>query len=199
MKVFLISNDVPNLNDPILVTRFIKIAFNVSFMGREDFTLLDQLKAELPGIANRCLAAYRRLCRRGRFIQPASGLRLAKEIAAKSNAWEAFVQEQCVVEDGAAVDCGALYQRFKEWCQENGRGDLLKHASTPPIFSRLLKSNVEAMRRLLDEKFRPGGNGKRQYLGFRLRTRAELRGEESKAKLEAKVVPMPRRPTWRRL
>jgi len=67
MKVFLISNDVPNLNDQILVTRFIKIAFQVSFRGREDHTLLDKLKAELPGIANRCLAAYRRLCERGRL------------------------------------------------------------------------------------------------------------------------------------
>lgn len=56
MKVFLVSNDIPNLNDQILVARFIKVAFRVSFRGREDHTLLDKLKAELPGIANRCLA-----------------------------------------------------------------------------------------------------------------------------------------------
>src|SRR5262245_65301106 len=36
MKIFLMSNDFPNLNDQILVTRYIKIAFKVSFRGQED-------------------------------------------------------------------------------------------------------------------------------------------------------------------
>jgi putative DNA primase/helicase len=85
MKVILISNDIPNLNDPILVTRFVKIAFRVSFRDREDLTLAGRLRAELPGIANRCLAGYRRLCRRGSFIQPETGLQLAREIATRSN------------------------------------------------------------------------------------------------------------------
>jgi putative DNA primase/helicase len=108
-KMFLISNDIPNLNDDILVTRFIKIAFGVSFRGREDRTLADRLKAELPGIANRCLAAYRRLCRRGSFIQPQSGLQLAKELAAKSNPYQAFAEDQCVLDAAGMVQCSDLY------------------------------------------------------------------------------------------
>jgi putative DNA primase/helicase len=74
MKITLVSNEVPNLNDQILPTKFIKIAFNVSFFGREDLNLEKKLTAELPGIANRCLNAYRRLWRRGVLIQPQCGL-----------------------------------------------------------------------------------------------------------------------------
>jgi putative DNA primase/helicase len=174
MKVFLVSNDVPNLNDQILVTRFIKIAFNVSFRGREDHTLLDRLKGELPGIANRCLRMYRRLCERGRLIQPESGIRLSREIAAKSNPWEAFIEEQCVIEDGEWVTCSDLLDRFEWWCNENERPDLLKLVPTPQHFSKKLKKEVESIRKLLDVKFRPH-DGKRQYLGFRLKEWSELR------------------------
>jgi len=60
MKLFLLSNKIPVLNDSILASRFIHIAFNVSFLGREDVTIPKRLEAELPGIANRCLTAYRR-------------------------------------------------------------------------------------------------------------------------------------------
>jgi putative DNA primase/helicase len=174
MKVFLISNDVPNLNDQILATRFIKIAFNVSFRGREDHTLLDKLKGALPGIANRCLAAYRRLCERGRLIQPESGARLAREIAAKSNPWEAFVEEQCVIEEGEWVTCRDLYERFEWWCEQNERADLLRQVPNPQLFAKMLKKKVDTIRKLLDDKFRPH-DGKRQYLGFRLKDWTELR------------------------
>jgi putative DNA primase/helicase len=85
MKLTLISNNIPNMNDANLVTRFIKIVFGVSFRGREDINLQSKLKADLPGIANRCLEGYRRLCRRGKFIQPASGLKLERDLAATSN------------------------------------------------------------------------------------------------------------------
>src|SRR5262249_43745854 len=64
MKMFLISNKIPNFNDLILELRFIKIAFKVSFRDRADRLMREKLEAELPGIANRCLSGYRRLCAR---------------------------------------------------------------------------------------------------------------------------------------
>ena len=144
MKVFLISNDIPNLNDPILITRFIKIAFNVSFRDREDLTLGDRLKAELPGIANRCLAAYRRLCRRGSFIQPESGLRLAKEIATKSNPYLAFIEDRCVLDADGTVQCSVLFFAFHTWCSENGRLDVLKTVTAANQLTPVLKKEVTA-------------------------------------------------------
>src|SRR5215475_10346577 len=46
IKLFLISNKIPNLNDPILVSRFVMIAFNVSFADRVDVGMRDKLAVE---------------------------------------------------------------------------------------------------------------------------------------------------------
>ena len=175
MKLTLISNNIPNMNDANLVTRFIKIAFGVSFRGREDINLQNKLKADLPGIANRCLEGYRRLCRRGRFIQPESGLKLERELSATSNPWEAFFQEECVIDPCGSVKCAVLYMRFKVWCGENGRNDLLvKQARTAPLFVRLLKKNVAGLDQV--KIIRPGGI--REHTGIRLKTKSEREADE---------------------
>jgi putative DNA primase/helicase len=194
MEVFLISNDIPNLNDPILVTRFVKVAFNVSFRDREDLTLGDKLRAELPGIANRCLAAYRRLCRRGSFIQPKSGLQLAKEIETKSNPHRAFVEDRLVIGAEGAVQCTVLLFAFQDWCQENGRLDLLRTVKKPNQLSAVLRKEVPELEHL--KIVRPNGQ-QRLFVGIRLKTKAEL-GEVSTdelldAKPRAKVVALRRR------
>jgi hypothetical protein len=86
VKFRLISNKVPNFNDEVLVTRFNVIEFTKSFLGKENPALKRELlPSELPGIANRCLVAYRRLLRRGRFVQPRSGLVLVSPVL--SPAW----------------------------------------------------------------------------------------------------------------
>jgi putative DNA primase/helicase len=155
MKVFLISNDIPNLNDPILVTRFVKIAFRVSFRDREDLTLGDRLKTELPGIANRCLAAYGRLCRRGSFIQPVTGLQLAKEIATRSNPYQAFWEDRIVRDGEGMVQCTGLFFVFDSWCRENGRLDLLRTVTGPNQLSAVLKKEVPEFENL--KLVRPNG------------------------------------------
>lgn len=128
LKLIITSNEVPNLQDAggVLVSRFIMLDFQQSFFGREDVTLRDQLEAELPGIANRCLAAYRQLCRRGRFIQPASGRELVRKVEDKVSPFAAFMNE-CFVEDpaGAGILVGAFFEIFQQWCREARRQDLI--------------------------------------------------------------------------
>src|ERR1700720_2342745 len=81
-KVWIASNKMLNFNDRVLPTRFIKLAFEISFLDREDPTLAARLIAnELPGIAAQCLPAYHRAKARGRLIQPKSGAKLAAKIA----------------------------------------------------------------------------------------------------------------------
>jgi phage/plasmid-associated DNA primase len=59
--------------------RFIWLDFKQSFADNVDPRIKQvYLPAELPGIANRCLAGYRRLLERGKFIQPKSGERLVE-------------------------------------------------------------------------------------------------------------------------
>jgi putative DNA primase/helicase len=49
MKIIMLSNQVPNFNDTNLVSRFIKVAFPVSFRGREDINLRSKLEKGCPG------------------------------------------------------------------------------------------------------------------------------------------------------
>ena len=94
----MISNKVPNFNDPVLVSRFIKVHFGQSFEKREDVDLRNKLKAEISGIAARCLTAYRRLIERGKFIQPQSGVELERKVLAESDPWIAFVNDTFVID-----------------------------------------------------------------------------------------------------
>jgi putative DNA primase/helicase len=174
IKLFLISNKIPNLNDPILVSRFVMIAFNVSFADRVDVGMRDKLAVELPGIANRCLKAYRRLCQRGRFIQPKSGIELGREVARSSNPIRAFIEDRCVLGAGGQVKPIVLFNVFQNWCEENGHVDLLKRVTIPSHLSRELKDKVTELADL--KPFREHGED-RVYLGIRLKTRVELRGE----------------------
>lgn len=104
IKYVILSNEVPNLQDAggVLQSRFIKLDFKETFWGREDVNLRAKLQAELPGIANRCLAAYRRLSARGRFEQPTAGLELERKIAARVNPFAAFMQDCWVQAEGEA-------------------------------------------------------------------------------------------------
>ena len=119
-KVLIASNKVPNFNDKTLPTRFIKLAFDVSYLDREDVTLLGRLQGELPGIAVRCLAAYRRLCARGRFIQPRSGLRLERDIRQTSDPMTQFMEETFVVDPDGSVIIGSAFTAMKSWAARHG-------------------------------------------------------------------------------
>jgi len=166
MKMYLISNKIPNFNDPILEMRFIKIAFKVSFRDREDRLMREKLEAELPGIANRCLRGYRRLCQRGKFIQPASGLELAREVARANNPVRAFLDDMCVLGDGGSVQPKLLFKAFCKWCIENGEDDLLQRVAMPSHLARLLKEKIIELADL--KPFREHGED-RVYLGIRLK------------------------------
>ncbi len=84
LKLTLISNDPLNFNDATLASRFIKIFFRQSFFGNEDGTLRHKLEAEISGIANRCMAAYRRLLARATFSNPRVALSLSKRSSLKA-------------------------------------------------------------------------------------------------------------------
>ena len=115
-------NKIPNFNDPVLPTRFVKLAFEVSFLGREDNQLSERLLSELPGIAVRCLAAYRRACERGRLIQPRSAAALEAKLAKSSDPYTQFMQETFVADPAGTVSCTRVFNQFKLWCQRNGKG-----------------------------------------------------------------------------
>jgi len=167
-KVIVISNEVPNLNDGsgVLPTRFVKVVFGQSFFGREDVDLKAKLEAELPGIAARCLGAYRRLAKRGRFVQPASATALERQVEEKSDPMVEMVRDRFVVDPKGHVECWFAETLFKKWCAEHGRHELLESVKTPSQFSARIKKiagfeNVRTMK--------PHGQ-QRRYVGMRVKT-----------------------------
>jgi putative DNA primase/helicase len=124
--VWLASNKVPNFNDLVLPTRFIKLSFKESYLGREDNQLVEKLLVELPGIAARCVRAYGRLRERGRFIQPASSNQLEIDIRKTSDPFTQFVLDTFEPDPKGEVNIGKAYTHFLIWCQEQGHVDLPK-------------------------------------------------------------------------
>jgi putative DNA primase/helicase len=124
-KVIIVSNEVPNFNDDVLPTRFLKLHFKVDQekTGNLDPSLGDKLRAELPGIAARALTGYRELvARKHRFVQPTSGLELERQLQRARHPHRAMVLECLEVSDGEddwAVKKDA-FQACRRWLRENG-------------------------------------------------------------------------------
>jgi putative DNA primase/helicase len=166
LKITLISNEVPNLNDAggVLPSRFIKLRFGENFFGREDPFLRDKLGRELPGIAARCVAAYQRLCERGHFVQPESAMALEREVLKASDPFTAMALECFESDYEGFVSKNIAYNRFWRWCKESGRADIFR--STPNNrFGTKLKA-VAGFEHIDDH--RPHGQP-RGWLGIKLK------------------------------
>jgi putative DNA primase/helicase len=128
-KFLLLSNKVPNFGDETLAReRFVWLDFQVNFseLGSMDRRVKHVwLPAELPGIANRCLAGYRRLLERGYLVQPQAGARLALQVQ-EAVSWPLKFINDCWERDpgnpGPLVS--DFFQVFLAWKRENSRFDL---------------------------------------------------------------------------
>jgi putative DNA primase/helicase len=167
-KITIASNKILNFNDPVLPSRFIKILFGISFLGREDWTLKERLRTELPGIAAKCLVAYGRLKERGKFIQPASGLELDADLLQASDPFSQMAAECFMLEDGASISKQEAYGAFESWCNKWGHLALKRKVPDRKFPERLRA--VPGFENL--EEYRPNGQPRR-YLGMRLRRRSE--------------------------
>ena len=102
------------------------------------------LPAELPGIANRCLAGYRRLLKRGHFLRPKSGLRLIKSVQEKINPLAAFMND-CWERDAKAEAEGkgptaeTIHNVFSDWCRANDRHDLILRTPKAKLLAEIHK------------------------------------------------------------
>jgi len=169
IKLWIVSNEVPNLNDHVLPSRFVKLAFGQSFLGREDITLKPRLLKELPGIAQKALAAYRAAKAEGRLIQPKAGHALKAEVAANSNPWMAFFEAWLVADPAASVPCWEVFAIFQTWAKASGNSALLKQV---PDASKLTVPLRKLPGLAALTTIKPHGTP-REYVGLRLKTAAE--------------------------
>jgi putative DNA primase/helicase len=171
IKFILISNQVPNFNDPVLITRMITIEFTRSFLDVEKPELKKVLlPGECPGIANRCLAAYRRLLQRGKFVQPACGLALLNRVKAQADPWTAFMNAYWDPDpDGEGTPIRLFNRAFKHWCFETETYELAKTS----------KSNIiQSIKRLPKWRwlraFRPAAEPRHECYGVKLKPGVSL-------------------------
>jgi P4 family phage/plasmid primase-like protien len=162
-RFVIMSNELPNLTDAsgALASRMILLKLTRSYFGDEDTGLTDRLLTELPGILNWAIEGWHRLRARGRFVQPASGAESIEEMNEIGSPVATFIRERCIVAEGFRVPCKELYEKWKNWCDDNGR----KEYSTSQIFSRNLKAAYPDVKTV---KQRLNGDEIRHYSGLRL-------------------------------
>ena len=121
-RISITCNNVLAFNDDsgALAGRFVICPFNKSFFGVEDPTLERDLANELPGIANRCITALRRLRDRGRFQEPSIAATERESITYRYSPVLAFINDECVTAPEQRVHGDQLYARYKMWCMRNG-------------------------------------------------------------------------------
>ena len=161
-RLVIMTNAAPALKDAtgVVASRFIALLFGQSFYGREDPELTGKLVAELPGIVNRWLAAYRRLKERGYFVQPESGKELLEQMMEQASPISRFVEERCMVGPECKVVARDLYAEYSDWLKNNGH-----HIASAETFGKDLYSlNLG----ITNAKVRDDGTRERYYKGIGL-------------------------------
>ena len=134
------TNGAPSLSDSShgFERRLLVVPFERRFTEAEmDRTLADRIIAEeLPGVLNRLLDGYRRLCLRGRFKEPADCQRAKVELLAASNPMRAFISQACRPAPGKRATTADLYAAFRAWCGSDGR----KVPYTRIVFTQRLRA-----------------------------------------------------------
>lgn len=117
-----LSNALPRLPDAsgVIADRMIFVRFLQDYRGREDMSLKDRLRSELPGIADWALRGLVRLREQGRLIQPACDAQVTEVMGDQSSPIRAFVEQNCLLGDGAEVEAEILRERWRAWCESEG-------------------------------------------------------------------------------
>lgn len=167
VRFVLLTNELPALLDAsgALASRFVILRLERSFLGEEDQDLTSKLAAELPAVFNWALAGLDRLRERKRLTQPGSAIELVQQLKALSSPISAFLAERCIVEADAWVECGLLFDEWREWCREQNRQE-----GSVQMFGKHLGAAVPGVRLA---RPRVQGRQQRVYEGIRLRTTSD--------------------------
>ncbi len=110
-------------------------------IDEQNIILKDLLTAELSGIFNWAVGGLQRLSDRGGFEQKDFMAEAIEDLRDESNPTDVFFRENVAVEvrDGVFIDRTELYQKYKNWCQENGQGFLSNIRFNKIVYDRYSK------------------------------------------------------------
>jgi putative DNA primase/helicase len=124
-KLFINTNHLPLIQDDTLFSsdRIEVITFDRHFEPHEqDHRLKDKLRTResISGVFNWCLDGLK-LYRETGLTAPGSVKAATLDYRRNSDKIQNFIDE-CLFETGGNAGAGAVYQRFADWCEENGYG-----------------------------------------------------------------------------
>lgn len=171
VRIVVAANELPALvdNADAMLKRSLVLRLTKTFSGREDTALREKLKTELPSIMWWAVEGLANLRLRGRFSEPSSGAQLKQRFGSLLSPVGVFLQEKCVVAEGARVEKGELYRAWKAWCEEMGR----KEPGTQEVFGRNLYASVSTLGEVRLQDPTDRSKRPRFYTGLRLRTLEE--------------------------
>ncbi|MEW2319507.1 DNA primase family protein [Streptomyces bauhiniae] len=163
-RLMMLSNELPHFGDSsgVIARRFIVLNLTVSWLGKEDTTLLDRLTAEMPGILNWALDGLARLQRNRRITEPVASREAVTTMQDTASPTSAFLRERCMTGPTCTIPVDSLWAVWREWAEDNG-----VKPGTKQVFGRNLLSVVP---RLTLTRPRDGDSRVRTYTGITLRT-----------------------------
>ena len=141
-KFWLATNHKPEVRDDSegFWRRLHLIPFTASFIGREDKTLKDRLRAELPGILTRAVRGCLAWQRDG--LNPPDIVREATTTyRTDSMPLARFLDECCVLDDSQQASFSELFETYVKWC---GRGPRMgRHEFSTALRQRFTTNETE--------------------------------------------------------
>lgn len=121
VRFTLCANELPKFTDAAgaIASRMIVLKLVNSWYGKEDMTLKDKLKAEIPGILLWALEGWKRLMEGGHFVQPDSGKPMVEQLEELTSNIGQYVKECCDVGPYQATP-EELYDKWRTWCSIQG-------------------------------------------------------------------------------
>jgi putative DNA primase/helicase len=122
-KLIMACNDLPEMTDfsEGFMRRLIILPFDAKFTdATADARLDDKLKAELPGIFNRVIEAYRRLNAQNGFTRSEIIKQAVETYRQEQNSIVSFVEMKCYVDESRTVSCEEFIRSYNQWCKDMG-------------------------------------------------------------------------------
>lgn len=135
----MLTNDLPEV-DPraqAVWARMRVVPFEVSFEGREDSRLSEDLEACLEAILAWAVQGLRSYRAEGRLFAPAKVKATTDGYRARNDNLAQFISEECVLETGASVLGAELAAAYSSWQLANRKESL-----TPTMITRRIKALI---------------------------------------------------------